>query len=320
MGTVFNIQHFSIHDGPGIRTVVFLKGCPLRCRWCANPESQSPTPQIGWTKGECIHCNGCLNGIKDLNCRFEEDDLFWDTTAKCDAKEVKRVCPTGALHLMGEEMTAGEVMEEVEKDAPFFIASGGGITISGGEPLLQPDFTCEILKLAGKRNMHRAIESCSYAPWEDFKKVLHQVDYLLTDVKTMDDETHKKQTGVSNELILENLRRVRKEFPYLPIHVRTPVIPGVNDSKEDIEAILAFVYEIRANYELLPYHRLGVPKYESLHRVYPMGNAELDTEKYMELETCAVMSFAQRPLGGQYGPPKTTPRGIDTMLMGGAGI
>lgn len=292
MAIVFNIQHFSIHDGPGIRTVVFLKGCPMRCKWCANPESQISSPEIGWTRSECIRCGECIKGLKNEDCRFEEDTLFWDTDISPDAEAIRTTCPSGALHVIGEERSIPDVMTEVEKDIPFYRTSGGGVTISGGEPLMQSEFTYGILRMAGEMGINRAIETCSFSSWDIYKKVLSEVDFLLTDVKLMDENRHREWTGVSNDVILENLRRARQTFPHLPIQIRTPVIPGVNDTMEDIDAIIQFVCDISADYELLPYHRLGIPKYESLHRKYPMGDVTLSAEKFHELESFAVCKLA----------------------------
>ena len=306
MGTVFNIQHFSIHDGPGIRTVVFLKGCPLKCKWCANPESQKKEAELAWTKGECIGCRECVKKIGDSIVRFEEDSLIWDTGKMYSKEEIEKICPSQALHVIGKEMTSDEVIDEVKKDIPFFNSSGGGITISGGEPLLQSEFTYEILKRAGELGLHRTIETSSCAAFADYEKVAGEVDYLISDVKVIDDELHKEWTGASNKRILENLRLIREGFPDLPIQVRTPVIPSVNDTKEAIKDIIEFVNGIGADFELLKYHRLGLPKYESLHRQYPMGNAELSDEKFHELESYAIENFAKGAPGGHYGPAQSS--------------
>ncbi len=157
---------------------------------------------------------------------------------------------------------------------------------------MQSEFTYGILRMTGERGIHRAIETCSFSSWDIYKRVLSEVDFLLTDVKLMDENRHKEWTGVSNDVILENLRMARRTFPHLPILIRTPVIPGVNDTRKDIDAIVQFVCDISADYELLPYHRLGIPKYESLHRKYPMGNASLTEEKFHELESIAVCKLA----------------------------
>lgn len=303
MGTVFNIQHFSIHDGPGIRTVVFLKGCPLRCAWCANPESQNSSPELGWTKGLCIGCGQCRKNLENLSCRFEGDRLYWDAHESFDPMEVRKVCPSEAFHVIGKEMTVEEVLEEVIKDQAFFAASSGGITLSGGEPLMQPAFSYDILNTAGKMGLHRAVETCGFVAWENFKKVASVLDYLIADVKFMDAEKHKIWTGSTNDIILDNLRKVRAEYPDLHIHIRTPVIPGVNDSVTDISEILGFVREIEADYELLRYHKLGQPKYESLNRIYPMGEADLDEKTFRKLEEYAQLKMLEDGKGRYYGEP-----------------
>lgn len=301
MGTVFNIQHYSIHDGPGIRTVVFLKGCPLRCRWCANPESQTGIGELGWTKGECIGCGNCIKNLKEYGCHFEEDRLFWKKENRPDKTLVDRACPSGALHVIGKEMSVEEVMEEVEKDWQFYISSKGGITISGGEPLLQPDFAYDLLVAAGLRHLHRTVETCGFAEWEIYRHVMSEVDFLLTDIKVMDDAVHKRETGVSNAKILNNLSKISRCFPDLHIQVRTPVIPGVNDDEESLSDIVDFVKEIGADYELLKYHRFGIPKYESLNRPYPMGDAELSEERFRQLEQHVIREFSRENNGHTYG-------------------
>lgn len=291
-GLVFNIQQYSVHDGPGIRTVVFLKGCPLRCRWCSNPESQLPCPQLGWTEKDCIVCRSCVSGLPELHCRFEPNGLYWEETGLPDADTVRKVCPTQALHIIGEWKTVSQVLDQVEEDSVFYENSGGGMTLSGGEPLMQAEFAEQLLEEAGNRRIHRAMETTGYAGWEALERVARHLDYLLYDVKFFRDDLHRSQTGVSNRQILENLRRVRKEFPTLSIRVRTPVIPGVNDTAEEISAIAAFLQTIpNVEYELLKYHRFGAAKYKTLHRSYPMGDAELSEERFQELEKIAVYHF-----------------------------
>lgn len=288
-GIIFNIQHFSIHDGPGIRTVVFLKGCPLRCRWCANPESQSVYPELGWSENECIGCQSCVRDLKELQCEFStQDKLIWNNQVKIDeelAEKVKRICPAKALYVIGERKSAEEIVQQVEKDMAFYKTSGGGMTVSGGEPLLQPEFTLELLKEAKKRNIHTCIETSGLASWEKFRPILETLDYLVMDVKCFSSEKHKAYTGTGNEVILENLQRIRKVFPDLPVRIRTPVIPGFNDTEEELSQIASLTSKLNCEYELLKYHRLGEPKYVSLHRTYLMGDVELDNAEFERLKS-----------------------------------
>lgn len=297
-GRIFNIQHFSVHDGPGIRTVVFFKGCPLRCAWCANPESQVRNIQLGWSKKSCIGCKNCEKNLSRFGCHFADDgssggqgekSLFWNTDmalSYSDVVEVDRTCPTEALHAIGRDMTVSEILYEVEKDSVFYAESDGGITLSGGEPLLQHEFVTELLREAGSRHIHRAIETTALCRYEAFESVAAELDYLLVDIKTWSAALHEKWTGMKNEVILENITKIRRRFPDLPIHARTPVIPGVNDTETEIAAIARFVKSLGANtkHELLKYHRLGEPKYSSLHREYEMGDATLSDEKFASLQ------------------------------------
>lgn len=257
-GIIINIQRFSVHDGPGIRTVVFLKGCPLRCRWCANPESQEREPQEAWTKSKCIKCGECKKG---------------------------RTCPTKALHTIGYEASVKEVIAQVDRDSIFYGDEEGGLTVSGGEPLMQPKFTYHLLKAAKENGIHTAIETTGFGSPSDFIKIAGKLDYLIMDIKTLDDSVHKEFTGVSNERILDNFSLIKRSFPNLPIHVRTPVIPGVNDNEKSIFQIRDFIGNCNnVRYELLKYHRLGLPKYESLNREYPMGDALLDEILFEKLK------------------------------------
>ena len=263
-GIVFNIQRFSVHDGPGIRTVVFLKGCPLRCKWCANPESQKGEIEVAWTKSKCIGCGKC----KDI-----------------DISEIDRICPSKARHTIGYETTVEHVLSIVDRDGIFYGDEEGGLTISGGEPLMQPKFTYQLLKGAKELGINTAIETTGFASAATVIKIAGKLDYLLMDIKTLDNRIHKEVTGVSNEVILDNFTLIRRSFPNLPVHVRTPVIPGVNDNEEAIRSIYDFIGNCKnVRYELLKYHKLGQPKYESLNREYPMKDAKLDEEMFEELK------------------------------------
>jgi pyruvate formate lyase activating enzyme len=295
-GIVFNIQHYSVNDGPGIRTIVFLKGCPLRCKWCGNPESQLPAPELMWNEGRCIQCRCCKkndpgNAISyhdSADTSVSNDTAFLSidrTKLPNDLEIYSSVCPAEALCVAGKNMTVDEVIGAVEEDSLFYGNSSGGITLSGGEPLLQGDFAIALLREARQRYIHTAIETTGYVRFEVLREAAYHLNYVLYDIKTLDDSIHKAYTSVSNKLILSNLKALRKEFPELTIRVRTPVIPGVNDTDTAIHDIRDFLDSLGVQeYELLPYHRLGVGKYAALDRTYDMPDVELAQEKIEELK------------------------------------
>lgn len=277
-GRIFNIQHFSVNDGPGIRTVVFLKGCPLRCRWCGNPESQHHRCELAWTKDQCLHCGNCVAQTEG-KIYFSPDGRLHVENAVLTKEETEDICPSTALHLIGQDVTTDYVLQEVLKDKVFYENSGGGMTLSGGEPLSQPIFTVALLKAAKAAGLHTAIETTGYAPWSVFKQVASYLDYIFMDIKTIDTAKHKEQTGVDNALILANFKKLVKAYPQKTIHVRTPVIPGFNDTIDAIEDILDFLAPYpHVKYEILKYHRFGVGKYETLGRVYNMPDAEISDD------------------------------------------
>jgi pyruvate formate lyase activating enzyme len=291
-GLVLNIQHFCTHDGPGMRTTVFLKHCSLRCKWCSNPESIHRKSELGYNPGKCIgkkECGACLKAPFPEGALYVVDGaddkvhVNWDLASDVDA-EMASLCPTGALNMFGKEMTADEVLAEVEQDASFYHESGGGITLSGGECLLQPDFSAALLAGAHERGMHTAIETAGNVPWTAFEKVLPHVDLVLHDRKLTDPERHKKWTGASNSNILANFERAYKTFPNTKFIARTPVIPGVNDDEENIRAVLASIrpYPNVIDYELLPYHRFGESKYGFLGRVYELEDFQAPTPQSMQ--------------------------------------
>ena len=277
IGTVFDIQRFSIHDGPGIRTTVFLKGCTLRCVWCHNPESQLSQPQLAFYTHKCISCGRCENICKKA---FTSDCT---ACGKCAES-----CPAGAREILGREESAENILSIVVRDKAYYKTSGGGVTLSGGEPLLQADFATEILRLCKENDISTAIETAGNVPWENFLKVLPYCDLFLYDIKAIDEEKHKLLTGASNKLILENAEKLRALGKN--ILFRTPVVPGYND--DQLEKISAFCGK---NLELLSYHEIGKGKYESLRYPYTVKSAPLSEE---EMKTLAEYCGATyRPTG-----------------------
>ena len=288
-GIIFNIQKFSVHDGPGIRTIVFLKGCPLRCLWCSNPESQKNQKEIAWSAQKCIGCSQCTNNceLKAISLN-DKNELKINRETCTSCFKCANVCPSTALHVIGEEKSISEILDEVEADEVFYNNSEGGLTLSGGEPLLQSDFVIEILKEAKRRRIDCAIETTGYVEWKVLKEACKYLDTVLFDIKCIDSEKHKKFTGVNNERIIENFTNMCIEFPDKPVIARTPIIPGFNDSEEDIIGIIDFLKQFpNVSYEFLPYHRLGQSKYASLDRPYPLGDIKLDSEKMKRLNEIA---------------------------------
>lgn len=293
-GIIFNIQNFSVHDGPGIRTIVFLKGCPLRCLWCSNPESQKSQPELAWSSQKCIGCNQCIGSCNFGSITFDSgsNQLKINRELCTGCFKCADSCPSKALHVIGEEKSIGEILEEVEADGIFYSNSRGGLTLSGGEPLLQGEFAIELLKEAKHRRIDCAIETTGYVEWEVLKEACNYLDTVLFDIKCIDSEKHKKFTGVNNEKIIENFTKMCTEFPDKPVIARTPIIPGFNDSEEDIKSIIDFLKQFsNVSYEFLPYHRLGQTKYTSLDRPYPLGEVKLDSEKMKRLNEIAKERF-----------------------------
>ena len=268
-GIVFNIQKFSVHDGPGIRTIVFFKGCPLACKWCSNPESQTAQPVVMLNPRNCVKCGkcqpACLRGAIDYSRRGYIDREQCVNCGHCAS-----VCYAHALVVSGKTMTVAAVMEEVRKDAVHYRRSQGGVTLSGGEPLLQADFAGELLKACQAHGWHTAIETTGFATEESLLKVIPYVDMVLLDIKHIDAELHKEGTGITNEVILRNALKIAAMAK--ETIVRVPVIPGFNDDARSIRLICEFAKYLKGVREihLLPYHKLGANKYESLGRELPM--------------------------------------------------
>ncbi|MBF7731180.1 glycyl-radical enzyme activating protein [Pseudomonas sp. N040] len=276
-GYVVNLQHFSTHDGPGIRTTVFLKGCTLRCKWCCNPETIAPKPELAFNLKLCIgvkECGRCIPVCPEQALHVLDSDgkvrVNWDLCSNCG--KCVEVCPSKALYHFGSAMTVTEVLAEVEQDGGFYSESGGGITLSGGECLMQPEFSAALLKEARARGLTTAIETAGNVPWKFMAMVLPYVDTMLHDYKLTDPVAHRRWTGVENTRILENFRRAYDEFPDIDFIARIPLIPGVNDDEAHIDAVLAAVlpYPNVSGLELLPYHRYGDSKYGFLGQVYAL--------------------------------------------------
>ena len=274
-GLVFDIQRFAVHDGGGIRTLVFLKGCPLSCKWCQNPESMSIRPEIMRIPHHCISCVKCASLCPEQAIEYQVDGVFINRD-KCNlCGECVEKCYAGSMTIVGRYLTVDEVMEEVERDRPFYNTSQGGVTFSGGEPTMQSAFLIQALQEAQKRGLHTAIESCCMCAPAIFHEVLKYTDLVLTDIKHMDSDKHEELTGSPNKQILENISmaaRMRKKM-----RIRIPLIPGCNDSTENIKATAMFVQSLGESVEgldILPYHRLGEPKWEQLDREYLLSGVQ----------------------------------------------
>lgn len=270
-GVVFDIQRYSIHDGPGIRTTIFVKGCPLRCEWCSNPESQNLHPEILVREEKCDRCGKCLDVCLLEAIVLNEDGLQMDRSICNRCMKCADVCLTDALSRTGKNMDVEEIVEEARKDEPFYRNSGGGVTISGGEPLHQWEFTLDILKGCMEKGLHTALDTCGYARWEIFNKILKCTDLVLYDIKHLNPQIHRELTGFGNDLILKNLKKTSEIEKR--IWIRIPVIPGYSDSRGYIRELAEFLSEIRfEKVSLLAYHKWGMGKYKALGRQYPLND------------------------------------------------
>jgi pyruvate formate lyase activating enzyme len=282
-GIVFNIQRFSIQDGPGIRTTVFLKGCPLHCAWCSNPESQNFRPEIVHRDTLCTKCDLCIDVCPENAISVRDKGVSIDRKICTNCGDCLSVCLPGALKILGQTMSAGEVFQEIKKDADFFWNSGGGVTASGGEPLAQPDFVAALFKLCQENGIDTCIETCGHASAGALEKVLPYTSLVLFDVKMGDGKSHQKWTGVSNEEILLNLKRAIASG--VPVTIRVPLIPSINDSEQELKKIAHIAADLLkkpGKVELLPYHRFGMGKYQQLDREYEL--TELTTQTAPALE------------------------------------
>jgi len=288
-GFIFNIKRYAIHDGPGIRTTVFMKGCPLACRWCHNPEGIEPTPFLAYRKERCIRCGACVESCPEQALRLESEGVVPSGSPCTTCFTCTEICPSEAREKVGRKLTASELLSEIQKDIPFYDTSGGGVTFSGGEPLLQAEFLIELLKLCGAEQIHRAVDTSGYASYETLMAVAGHSDLFLYDLKMMDPAKHEKFTGVSNRLILDNLMRLARER--IDLIIRIPLIPGVNDDVENLERTGSFLKRLPdgAKVHILPYHdfqrakytRFGMP-YSNDHLPLPTRDMLSNAKKHLE--------------------------------------
>ncbi len=301
-GVVFSIQRFSIHDGPGIRTTVFLKGCTLRCFWCHNPEGIRPKPDIQFFPDRCIACNECVRACQYGATTLVNDIRVYDRSKCVVCGKCVDTCYAGARVLTGKRMTVDEVVAEVLQDRAFYETSGGGITLSGGEPIMQPDFARAILERSKAEGIPTAIETAGNVPWEYEERVMPVTDLVMMDIKHMNSAKHRWATGVPNERILAAARNFA--LTDKPILFRIPVIPTVNDTQEEVSAIGAYVRELvelrnqnggdgdgTISLELLPFHRLAGDKYRSLDMDYRAKDLKAPTKEHMAALTEAAKAY-----------------------------
>ena len=286
MGVLTAIQRFSLHDGPGIRSTVFFKGCNMRCAWCHNPETLSPAPEVLYYESKCVGCGACAAVCPSHT--VVGGKMVYDRSKCEDEGRCAQVCFSGALEVCGFEADVDRVLFEVMQDEAYYARSGGGVTLSGGEVLLQPAFALDLLRALRARGVHTAIESNLNVPFSVLEPLLPELDLVMCDLKTWDDGLHRKYTGVSNARIKENIARLKEAG--VPVIVRTPVIPGVNDRPEEISAIAAFAAQLPnlLYYELLNFNPLGSSKYLALDVENAFATARpLPEEKIQSLADAA---------------------------------
>ena len=289
-GRIARIVRGSVHDGPGVRTVVFFKGCPLKCRWCHSPETQAHKPEVLLLRERCIRCGTCVAACPGGAARLEPDGPAIDAS-RCDrCGSCVEVCPTGAREIVGAALGEDDVMEVVRRDVPFYDASGGGVTFSGGEPLLQPDFLEALLGRCRSEGIHVAIETCGHVNTDALRRARRYAPLFLYDLKLADQNRHKSLTGVSNARIVGNLRELAASGA--DIVIRFPLVPGINDSTENAKGVawIAVAAGVR-RVDVLPYHRAGLAKYARLHRPYTLDHVPAATPERAAAAAAVMRRF-----------------------------
>ena len=285
---IFDIERFGLVDGPGIRTVIFFKGCPLRCQWCHNPESQSNQFEIMFSEDRCVRCGACKdvcpNGAIDYDTESKSRVYRSEKCTFCG--RCAEACPRKAIELIGYDSQLNLLINEIVRGSPFYRRSKGGVTLSGGEPLLQPNLCRELLRLCRAEGIHTALDTSGYASWSDLCEVLPYTDLFLYDIKHMDDQKHKEGTGVSNALILDNLKKLVsvQDNGMFEIRIRIPVIPGFNANRNEIKDILVFVKSLGRirDIEILPFHSYGISKYKKLKKECRFENTQGPAKDLLE--------------------------------------
>ncbi|NQT81681.1 glycyl-radical enzyme activating protein [bacterium] len=290
-GKVFAIKRFALHDGPGIRTTVFLKGCPLHCLWCHNPEGLSYERQLAFYPHLCAACDKCYQACPSGALRKRSSPIQDYEKEKCVVcGKCAEACPANAIELIGQDLSPDQVIAEVERDRKFYDISGGGMTVSGGEPLAQPEFTAELLSRGKGTGIHTILDTCGLAPFEILGKCLEFTDHVYFDLKVVDDEKHRRLTGVSNRLILDNLMKLGDSGK--PLTIRIPLVKGLNDTPEDTSSFIDLIASLPAvtnlhRIEIIPYHRIGEGKYESIGLDYELKSQEIHSQD----DLCSIVSL-----------------------------